>query len=242
MAFGVKLTAAQAEQFKAFNVAAELAKKVIRENAKLSEAEKNTQMKAVYDNIKLQLRAILTPEQLAIMDKPPTPEPVVAFGVKLTAAQAEQFKAFNVAAELAKKVIRENAKLSEAEKRTQMTAISDNIKVQLRAILTPEQLAIMDKLPKPESLVAFGVTLTAAQAEQFKAFNTAVEPAKKLIRENTTLSEADKRTQMTAIYDMLKLQLRAILTPEQLAIMDNPVKTMDKPAPSKDKPAPTAEH
>ncbi len=183
---------------------------------------------AIYDNIKLRLRAILTPEQLAIMDKPPTPESVVAFGVKLTAAQAEKYKTFIAAAGPAEKAIIANAKLSEAEKRTQKMAIYDNIKLQLRAILTTEQLAKMDKLPTPEPVVAFGVKLTAAQAEQLKAFSIAAEPAKKLIRENATLSEADKRTQMMAIYDNIKLQLRAILTPKQLAIMD--------------KPAPTAEH
>ena len=63
---------------------------------------------------------------------------------------------------------------------------------------------------------AFGVTLTPAQQEQFKAMNVAAEPSKKAIRENTTLSEDEKRTQMKAVYDGIKEKLKAILTPEQL--------------------------
>ena len=66
----------------------------------------------------------------------------------------------------------------------------------------------------------FGVTLTPAQEEQFKAFNAAAEPAKKAIRENPALSEAEKRTQMMAIYAGIKEKLKAILTPDQLKVME----------------------
>ena len=67
---------------------------------------------------------------------------------------------------------------------------------------------------------AFGVTLTPEQAEQFKAINDAAAPAKKAVRENTALSEAEKRAQMKAVYDGIKEKLKAILTPEQLKEME----------------------
>ncbi|MEI6810202.1 MAG: hypothetical protein WCN95_15900, partial [bacterium] len=208
-AFGVTLTPAQQEQFKAMNVAAEPSKKAIRENTTLSEDEKRTQMKAVYDGIKEKLKAILTPEQLKEMAVAPVrgassrPQSR-AFGVTLTPAQQEQFTAMNVAAEPSKKAIRENTTLSEDEKRTQMKAVYDGIKEKLKTILTPEQLKEMEAAPahgtssRPQSK-AFGVTLTPAQQEQFKAMNVAAEPSKKAIRENTTLSEDEKRTQMKAV-------------------------------------------
>ena len=233
--FGVTLTAAQAEQFKAINAAAEPEKKAIRENAALSEAEKRTQMQAVYEKIRQQIKAILTPEQIAEMEKTPpenTPAPVKVFGVMLTAAQAEQFKAINTAAEPEKKAIRENAALSETEKKTQMQAVYEKIKQQLIAILTPEQIAEMEKAPPantPAPVKVFGVILTAAQAEQFKAINAATEPERKAIRENAALSEAEKRTQMQAVYEKIKQQLKAILTPEQIAEMEKATTVTNQP-------------
>ena len=67
----------------------------------------------------------------------------------------------------------------------------------------------------------FGVTLTPAQEEQFKAINAAAEPAKKAIRENTALSEGEKHAQMKAIYDGIREKLKAILTPDQLKEMES---------------------
>ena len=74
-------------------------------------------------------------------------------------------------------------------------------------------LSVQAATETPAPVVAFGVTLTTAQAEQFKAFNVAAEPAKKLIRENAALSEAEKNTQMKAIYDNIKLHCRPYLLP-----------------------------
>ena len=65
----------------------------------------------------------------------------------------------------------------------------------------------------------FGVTLTRAQQEQFKAIHAAAEPAKKAVRENAALSQSEKQAQMKAIYDGIKEKLKAILTPEQVQEM-----------------------
>ena len=228
-AFGVTLTLAQQEQFKVVNAEAEPSKKAIRDDATLSADEKRVLMKAVYEGIKEKLRAILTPEQLKEMEtaasavKETSSRPQSkAFGVTLTPAQQEKFKAMNIASEPAKKAIRESATLSEDERRAQMRAVYAGIKEKLKAILTPEQLkemetaALVQRTSPTQQFRAFGVTLTPAQQEQFKAMNIAAEPSKKAIRENTTLSDEENRTQMKAIYDGIKEKLKAILTPEQL--------------------------
>ena len=151
--FGVTLTPAQEVQFKAFNEAAAPAKKAIRDNPALSDAEKHAQMKAVYDEIREKLKAILTPEQLKEMDAATLTAssrtsskfaPSKVFGVTLTPAQQEQFKVINDAASPAKKAIRDNAALTEDEKRAQMKVVYDGIREKLKAILTPEQLKEME--------------------------------------------------------------------------------------------------
>ena len=153
-AFGATLTPEQQEKFKEMNVAAEPAKKAIRENTKLSDEEKHVQLKAVYDGIRKKLTAILTPEQVKEMESAPVHKasmphgPGKAFGATLTPEQHEKFKEMNVAAEPAKKAIRENTKLSDEEKHVQMKAVYDGIRKKLTAILTPEQVKEMVAVEK----------------------------------------------------------------------------------------------
>ena len=153
------------------------------------------------------------------------------FGVPLTPPQQEQFRAITVAAEPERKAIRENATLSEEEKRVQMKAVYDGIREKLKAILTPAQRKEMEAAfsapaqgaPKRFAVASsniFGVTLTPPQMEQFKALNVAAEPAKKAIRENTALSAEEKQSQMKAVYDGIKEKLKAVLTPAQLKEME----------------------
>ena len=225
--FGVTLTTAQAEKFKAICNAEQPAEQAIRDNAALSEADKKTQITAIYAKIKLQLIAILTPEQIAQMKQTPTapmPTPVTVFGVTLTPEQAKHFKAICDAAQPAKQAISNNTTLSAEQKRSQIAAVYAKIKQQLIAILTPAQIAQMTQTPAatptpPAPVKVFGVTLTPEQAKQFKAINDAAQPEKKAIMDSTTLSADEKRTQMTAIYAKIKQQLIAILTPAQVAEM-----------------------
>lgn len=153
------------------------------------------------------------------------------FGVPLTPPQQEQFRAITVAAEPERKAIRENATLSEEEKRVQMKAVYDGIREKLKAILTPAQRKEMEAAlsapaqgaPKRFAVASsniFGVTLTPPQMEQFKALNVAAEPAKKAIRENTALSAEEKQSQMKAVYDGIKEKMKAVLTPAQLKEME----------------------
>jgi archaellum component FlaG (FlaF/FlaG flagellin family) len=233
--FGVTLTPAQADQFKTIYTAEQPAMKAIRDNAALSAADKKSQLQAIYEKIKEQLKAILTPDQIAQMEKPATTTstttPVKVFGVTLTPAQAVQFKAFCDAEQPAEQAIRDNAALSADQKHTQMQAIYDKIKQQLKAILTPDQIAQMEKPATTTSTApvkVFGVTLTPAQAIQFKAFCDAAQPAEKTIRDNAALSASEKHAQMLPIYEKIKQQLKAILTPDQIAEMDKPSSTTTK--------------
>jgi hypothetical protein len=235
--FGLTLTPEQAEKFRAINIEAEPAKKAIREDASLSESEKLTRMKGVYDGIREKLKTILTPEQLKEMEAgtpaksaETAPKPFAVFGVTLTPEQAVKFKAINAEAQPKKKALADDKALSAAEKRAQMQAIYKEIKEKLRAILTPEQIKQMDAPAtaypmKREGSAsgpakAFGVTLTPEQAEKFKAINDEALPKKKAIRENSLLSDTDKRAQMLAIYKDIREKLKAILTPEQIKQMD----------------------
>ncbi|MEI7947676.1 MAG: hypothetical protein WCJ02_13330 [bacterium] len=153
------------------------------------------------------------------------------FGVTLTPPQREQFTAITDAAEPARKAIRENASLSEEEKRVQMKALYDGIREKLKAILTPAQRKEMEaafsasaqganKRFAVASSKIFGVTLTPSQMEQFKAFNAAAEPAKKAIRENSALSAEEKQAQMKTVYDGIREKVKSILTPAQLKEME----------------------
>lgn len=151
-----------------------------------------------------------------------------AFGVPLTPEQATKFKTFTSEAMPKKRAIAEDKTLSEAEKRTRIQAIYKEIREKLRAILTPEQIALLDspataypqKREGAGPAKAFGVTLTPEQAEKFKAINAEAMPKKKAIRENAALSEAEKRTQMLAVYKEIREKLKAILTPDQLKQME----------------------
>ena len=142
--YGVTLTPEQTEQFKTFNTEAESAIKVIKEDTSLSRDQKEEQIKTIRDGIKAKLRAILTPEQVKNMDavqSTPGPKGFVAkvLGTTPTPEQEAQVRAILAEAEPVMKAIRENRKLSEAEKKRQIQAVYDDINDKLTALVTPKQ-------------------------------------------------------------------------------------------------------
>ncbi len=149
----------------------------------------------------------------------PAPLANKVYGVTLTPQQEEQLKAFNTEAEPAIKAIKADASLSREEKEEQVKAIRDGIKEKLRAILSPEQakdMSAVQSTPNPKGFVvkALGVTPTPEQEAQFWAILAEAEPAMKAIRENSKLSEAEKKVQMQAVYDDINNKLTALVNPQ----------------------------
>ena len=61
------------------------------------------------------------------------------------------------------------------------------------------------------------LNLTPDQQSQVKAILKANEPALKAIKENTTLTDAEKQEQMKALHVKSQTAIEALLTPEQKA-------------------------
>lgn len=126
-ACGITLTPEQVEQFKAFNAEAEAAIEAIKKDVSLSNNEKVEQIRVIRNGIKEKLRAILSTEQVEEFKPHPKGFLVKTLGVLPTPEQEIQFWTILAEAEPAMKTIRENSKLSKAEKEEQMQAIYDDI-------------------------------------------------------------------------------------------------------------------
>jgi Spy/CpxP family protein refolding chaperone len=127
--------------------------------------------------------------------------------------------------------LKKNTGMSVGDYRTKSLALRKEQHEKMQAILTPEQ-----KTQVAAQRKQMGERMKAGQAKHFDKMKTQLglseEQSKKLkenqaglqtkiktIRENNTLTEAQKKEQVKAVFKQQKEQFRSVLTPEQLQKM-----------------------
>lgn len=163
--------------------------------------------------------------------------------LNLTETQKTQFKAIHEKQRAEMKSINDS-KLTAAERRSQMQQIHQKYQAQYEAILTPEQRAQFTQMhaqmgkgqwqgrgrrdgdfqrSQQGTPGAFGhrgemakdLNLTDAQKTQMQQLMTQMRPKMEAIRNNTSLTPEQKRTQMQELRKTQMEQMKSILTPEQ---------------------------
>ena len=151
--------------------------------------------------------------------------------MNLTEAQRQQMKSIN--AEFISKMdaLRKNENLTVKDSKAQREALMLERKNRVSAILTPEQknkFSQMDDMRKDHD-GKFGkhgedkhdqmndLNLTDAQKQQMKANRESFKAKAEAIKNNSSLSNEQKKTQLSALHAEQKESLKCILSAEQLS-------------------------
>ena len=131
--------------------------------------------------------------------------------------------------------------LTEAQK-LQLKALQEEYQQKRMAVYTPEQKAKLEQLRKnrgermkqgkhrnrPMPMVS---NLTNEQKNNMRAMKQQQRDEAALIKANTALSDAEKKTKLKALHDANRENMRKLLTPEQLEqLKQRSQKPMDGPA------------
>jgi protein CpxP len=158
--------------------------------------------------------------------------------LNLTEDQKAKLKAEREASKSQLDAIRNDASLSETQKKEKAKAIHDAQKAKMQSILTPAQKEQMEKnkkeakekgkemaekrkdmMDKRQDAIK-DLNLSNDQAEKLKAHNQAVHEKMKAIKSNTSLSQEQKKAEMKNIQQWSKDERKKILTAEQLQKME----------------------
>lgn len=147
----------------------------------------------------------------------------MAAELNLTDNQKAQIKAIIGQYQPQFKAIRESNATPD-EKRASMKELRTEMKAKINAVLTPEQQAKAKQLwqehkgMRGKGMQAFkALNLTDAQKAQIKSIRDGSRSQIQAIKQNTNLSDADKKAQIQAIRKSTREQVMSVLTPEQRA-------------------------
>ncbi len=148
--------------------------------------------------------------------------------LNLTDEQKAKVKTINEEFRTKAKALKDNDKLTMGEYKTQMAALQKERKEKLEAVLTPEQkqkakeLRQKNKEKKEANSDARikkmqeNLNLSDAQVSKIKEQNSTFNTKAKAIRDNTSLTPAEKKQQLVALNKERKDAVKSILTKEQL--------------------------
>lgn len=238
------LTSDQQDQLKAI-LRVEAAKiKAIYQDTSLTPDQKHQEMGALDQDSFQQIKALLTPEQLAqIQQRQPSPKPAeqqpdqnkeleyMTYRLKLTPTQRDQIKTILADQSSKTDAIYHDASLSEDQKHQQIDALHQDTYKQVEAVLTPEQLALFQEMhpqgsgpqdgpfdiDKEVAQITAELKLSASRHDEVKAILTTLYDKTKAVHADTTLNDLQKSDQIQALYEEANKQIREVLTPEQVA-------------------------
>ena len=156
----LNLTVAQNAQLKADRETYKAKMEALRKEEDITVREMKARQKAIHDEQKSKMEALLTPEQKAKIaanksnmetqrkDMEKQRGAMMKEQLGLSNEQAEKLKAQNQEAHSKIKAIQENQSLSEEQKKAQMKAVKEAAKEQRKSILTAEQLKKMEEMKK----------------------------------------------------------------------------------------------
>jgi len=158
--------------------------------------------------------------------------------LNLSEEQKAKLKAEREANKAQLDAIRNDASLSETQKKEKAKSIHEAQKAKMQSILTPAQKAQMEKnkqeakekgkqmaqqrtdMTEKRKDAMKDLNLSNDQAEKLKAHNQAAHEKMKAIRSNTSLTEEQKKTEMKNLQQWSKDERKKILTAEQLKKME----------------------
>lgn len=156
----LNLTDAQKAQLKADRETYKAKMEALRKDENITVKEMKARQKAIHDEQKSKMQALLTPEQKAkiaadranMETKRKTMDAQRAEAMKeklgLSNEQAEKLKAQNQETHSKIKAIQDNETLTMDQKKEQMKAVKESANAQRRNILTAEQLKKMEEMKK----------------------------------------------------------------------------------------------
>ena len=144
-------------------------------------------------------------------------------GLALTNDQKAQMKSIRENTRSQVKAVRSDNSLTQDQKKAKIKEIMESSRAQIRQILTPEQQAKFDKMQalrasrrqeRREEYAA--LNLTKDQKARMEAIRRDGQSKIAEVRQNTSLTQEQKRAQIKSIVKESMAQCRQVLTPDQL--------------------------
>jgi Spy/CpxP family protein refolding chaperone len=231
----LKLTDAQKQQLVAIHQDLEKQAGDIRGNSLLSPVDKKQQIAALHEGLATRIKSILTSDQIAKFDQMgglkaiiAHDEPTAVGGMRLQGPNGFESLNLTDAQKSAIEAIMAQDKQGFAAAEgdvTKLRALKQATWQRIMAVLTPEQRQKLaaakgfqiergpgGDLPMPD---LSSLDLTPDQHERLMAILEQGAPRAHAIQEDNTLSEAQKRARLTALYQEFRPRFLTVLTPAQ---------------------------
>jgi Spy/CpxP family protein refolding chaperone len=147
--------------------------------------------------------------------------------LNLSEAQKTQLKESRESAKQQMEAIKNDASLSQDQKKEKMQELRKNQQEKMSSILTPDQKAKMQterrdwkgkaNAQKDQHKMKTDLNLSDAQKEQMKANHEAIKQQREAIKNDANLNDAQKKEKMQELYKAQKEKMNSILTTEQKA-------------------------
>lgn len=113
------------------------------------------------------------------------------------------------------RTIRSDASLSNEEKRARIREIQQSTRQQSQAVLTPEQQQILSSRGRGDGRRGADPGLTDDQKQSMQTIRQTEREQIEAVRNNSSLTDEERRSQIQSIRQNSRQQTRSILTPEQ---------------------------
>ncbi|MGE0101619.1 MAG: hypothetical protein AB7H86_07920 [Blastocatellales bacterium] len=113
------------------------------------------------------------------------------------------------------RAIRSDASLSNEEKRARIREIQQSTRQQSQAVLTPEQQQILSSRGRGDGRRGADPVLTDDQKQSMQTIRQTEREQIEAVRNNSSLTDEERRSQIQSIRQNSRQQTRTILTPEQ---------------------------
>ena len=142
-----KLTAEQRQKMSELRASARDQAAIIRNDQSLTAEQKQQKLQALRASTREQMKSVLTPEQQqAFAARRAQHEQKMAAKLNLTEDQQAKLKALRASTHDQRQAVLANTSLTSEQKQQQLAQIRESNKTQLATILTPDQLAQMQKM------------------------------------------------------------------------------------------------
>ena len=138
------------------------------------------------------------------------------FNLGLTSEQKTQLHNLRTSMQDQMAIIKHDSNLSQEQQQQQIQQLRQTTRAQMKAVFTPEQ---QQKLAQMKAARQARLGLTDAQQTQLKSLFSGARQQREAVLDNSSLSSAQKQTQLQQIRQNTQMQLSSILTPEQLQKM-----------------------
>lgn len=113
------------------------------------------------------------------------------------------------------RTIRSDASLSNEEKRSRIREIQQSSRQQSMAVLTPEQQQILSSRSRGDGRRGADLGLSDEQKQGMKTIRQTEREQIEAVRNNSSLTDEERRSRIQSIRQISRQQTRSILTPEQ---------------------------